>query len=75
MDASIHSEEAMAFFTLQRLITATSLGEMYNVREDGKVAFQKMDEFEELVPELAKFQPLRGCQHVFPRVLNNMRGI
>ena len=45
------------------------------MREDGKAGFQKMDEFEELVPELAKFQPLRGCQHVFPRVLNNMRGM
>ena len=58
MNAGIDSEEAVAFFTLQRLITATSLGEMYNVREDGKVAFQKMDEFEELLtkhlPELAE---------------------
>lgn len=58
MTTDLDSEEAMAFFTLQRLITATSLGEMYNVREDGKVAFQKMDEFEALLskhlPELAE---------------------
>ena len=51
LDVDLDTCEAISFFTLQRLITSTGLGELYNVHTNGKVAFEKMDEFESILQQ------------------------